>query len=81
MRGPTIIAPVVSAVHVPMALARATPEKWALMSASELGTRKAPAAPWSMRAMTRVSGSGATVMITEAMPNPMRPMRMTRSRP
>ena len=81
MTGPTTIAPVVNDVHVPIAFACAAPENVEVMSARELGTRNAPAAPCTSRAMTRISGSGARAIATEATPNPTSPIRSTSARP
>ena len=75
------IAVVVIAVHMPIARPWAAPRKVEVISASELGTRNAAAAPWKPRAMMRNSGSGAAATAIEAMPKPIRPMRMTRMRP
>ena len=58
-----------------------TPANVEVIKASELGTRKAPAAPCTARAAISTSGFGAAAIATEAMPKPMRPMRSTSLRP
>ena len=79
--GPTIIADVVIAVQMPIARLCAGPVKFEVMSASELGTRNAPAAPCTARATMRNSALGAAAIAIEAMPKPMSPMRSTSTRP
>lgn len=79
--GPTIIAAVVEAVQMPMARERRGSTIVEVMRASELGTRKAPAAPCAARAMTRKTASGASATAMDATPKAMRPMRRTRMRP
>ena len=79
--GPTIMAPVVSAVHSPIARERTGSAIVEVMSARELGTRNAPATPWTARAAISSSIEGAAATATDAMPNPMRPMRSTSRRP
>ena len=79
--GPAIIAVVVPAVQMPIARLCAAPRKFDVMSASELGTRKAAAAPCTARATIRNSDVGDAATAIDAMPNPMRPIRSTRTRP
>jgi hypothetical protein len=81
MTGPMIMAVVVIAVQIPIARPCAAPRNVAVMSARELGTRNAPAAPWSARATMRNSAVGANAMATLVTPNPMTPMRITSARP
>lgn len=52
-----------------------------MISASELGTRIAPAAPWSIRATISTSAVGASAQSSEVTPKPIRPIVMLRARP
>ncbi len=79
--GPARNAMVVPAVHWPIALDRATPEKFDVMSASELGTRSAPAMPWMPRATMSNSGLTDTAQSSDATPNPTSPIRRITIRP
>jgi hypothetical protein len=74
-------AAVVPAVHWPMALARAVPSKYEVISASELGTSRAPATPCRAREMTRTSAVGANAHISDVRPKPNSPTRRIRIRP
>ncbi len=74
-------APVVSDVQMPMARERRGSSIVPVMSARELGTRKAPAAPCTARDTMRNVVSGESATATEATPNPMRPILSTRIRP
>ena len=81
MMGPAIIAPEVSPVQVPIALACAAPRKLEVIRASEDGTSIAPATPCSRRPAMRTSADGAIAISTEVRAKPMSPARMTRMRP
>ena len=61
---------------MPNARPRASPSKAWVMSASEPGTRRAPAAPWSSRKMTSHSSVGARPHSADVSANPIRPMRV-----
>ena len=81
MNGPRIVVAAVAAAHTPYARPWASPLKFAVSSASDPGTRIAPAAPWRTREATRNSMFGARPHSTLVSPNPMSPMRKTRRRP
>ena len=81
MSGPISEATDVQPVQVPIARACAASLKLAMISANELGTNKAPAAPWAARSAITISTVGATAMAAEVSPNPIRPQRRTRRRP
>jgi hypothetical protein len=81
MRGPARNAVLVQAVHDPIAFAWAGPENVERMSASELGTRSAPAMPWRARAAMSTPAVGATAQISDVTPNPTRPQNSTFLRP
>ena len=79
--GPTAIAALVPAVHDPIAAARSSGPKTAVMIASELGTSSAPAAPCTARAAMSTSTVGATAQMSEATPKPPTPSAKIRRRP
>ena len=71
----------VRAVHAPIALPRATPVKFDVIRASELGTSSAAATPCRMRAITSTTPVGASAQASDMMPNQISPARITRTRP
>ena len=79
--GPPTVSALVAAAQMPKARPRSAPSKVALISASEVGTRKAPKAPWTRRPRIRISMVGARPQASEAAPKPARPMTKKRRRP
>lgn len=71
----------VQAVQSPMARDWAAPRCVLMMSASELGTSRAPATPWAARAAMSTSAVGARPQASEVTPKAMSPMRSTAMRP
>ena len=80
-RGPAMPAMPVQPVQTPIARPWAGPVNVEVMSARELGTRRAAAAPCRIRATTRAAPHGATAHAREVIPNQIRPTRRTRTRP
>ena len=60
---------------------RSAPSKFALISASDVGTSSAPNAPCTSRATMSSSMFGASPQASDARPNPARPMMNKRLRP
>ena len=81
IRGATMAAALVHADHLPMAAPCAALSKWLTISASELGTRSAPATPCSPRLTTSISPVHAAPQRTEVRANPPSPHCSTRTRP
>ena len=79
--GPTNDAIAPHAVQAPIAAARSAGGKAATMTASELGTSSAPAAPCNPRAAINVSVVGASAHATEKNPNAAAPSANTRRSP
>ena len=79
--GPTAIAALVPAVHEPIAAARSSRPKTAVMIASELGTSSAPKPPCSARAAISSSMFGAIAQTSDAAPKPATPIAKIRRRP
>ena len=79
--GPITVATPVHAVQVPIAAARSPSPNVSRISASELGTSRAPATPCTPRAAIRTSLLGASAHTSEHTPKPIRPAWNTRRRP
>ena len=79
--GPTNDAIAPHAVQVPIAAARSFVGKAATMTASELGTSSAPAAPCKPRAAINASLVGASAQATEKSPKAPAPSANTRRSP
>ena len=71
--GPRITRADVDAAQIPNARARASPSKAWVMSASEPGMSRAPAAPWASRKTTSSSSVGARPHSADVAANPMSP--------
>ena len=76
--GPMTNAVPVQAVQVPMARAWAAPEKWALIIASELGTRNAAPTPCKQRAATSTQPLGANAHSSDDTAKTTRPIAQHR---
>ena len=79
--GPARNEALVHAVHCPMAFDCAASRNVEMISASELGTRSAPAMPCTPRSTMRNSAVGEIAMSSDATPNAMSPTRSTTMRP
>ena len=67
--GPTAVNTPASPDQAPIALPRSAPPNKVLTSASEVGTTSAAAAPWPMRATTKINAVGANPQSTDVTPN------------
>ena len=76
--GPSAAAMAEAAAQVPMALPRASFGKWALISASEPGTRSAPPIPWKVRAAISIPADPDRPHHREVRPKPAMPIMKIR---
>ena len=79
--GPRIPAIAPHAVQLPIAAPRSCSEKVLTITASELGTSRAPAHPCTARAATSRAIVGASAHATDATPKPTTPIVNTRRSP
>ena len=79
--GPRMVVAPDAPAQTPNARPCSSPEKLAVISASEPGTSMAPVAPCRIRKRTSVSIVGARPQSTEVTPNPASPSANIRRRP
>jgi hypothetical protein len=79
--GPTTAAIPLKAVQVPIALARSSGAKAAMITASDAGVSRAPNTPFSPRAAISASTVGAMAQPADATPKPAAPRTKTRRSP
>ena len=81
MNGPRMLVAADAPAQMPKTRPRCSPSKLEVISDSDPGTRRAPVAPWAMRAMMRNSMFGERPHRIEVMPNPVSPTANIRRRP